>query len=99
MGVPHRVWFPATWAAAAVQGNLLHADPALRVPTVYHHGRSLRPAIGVLQNPLEHGPVRRLHNDETPPPFHAATIGGWVSDLHEKPTGQGTDGAAGRVDQ
>jgi hypothetical protein len=28
--------------------------------------------------------VRSLHNDETPPPFHAATIGGWVRDLQEK---------------
>jgi hypothetical protein len=49
--------------------------------TINHNSRVGRPAIGVLENPLEHGVVRPLDDDQTPRLFHAATIGAEVGNL------------------
>src|SRR5262249_8961154 len=45
MRVPHGGGLRPPLAATAFQCDLLHADPALRVTTVEHHGGAFRPAI------------------------------------------------------
>jgi hypothetical protein len=74
----------AALVSAALDRHLLQADPPLPMTTIEHHSRVGRPAIGVLENPLEHGAVRPLDYDETPRLFHAATIGAQVEDLQKE---------------
>jgi hypothetical protein len=61
-------------ASAPLDCHLLHTDAPIPLPPIAHHSRARRPAIGILENPLEHGVVGPLDYDETPRLFHAATI-------------------------
>jgi hypothetical protein len=84
VGVPHRVGLRPALASAAFDRHLLYADPPLPMAPIGHHSRASRPAIRILENPLEHGAVRPLNYDETPRLFHAATIGAPVGKLQRK---------------
>jgi hypothetical protein len=76
VSVPHGVRFDPTLPAAALTCNLLDLHPALPKAAIEHDGRAGRPAVGVLENRMEDGAVRPLHDDETPALLHAATIKG-----------------------
>jgi hypothetical protein len=75
VGVPHGLRLRAALTLAALDRRLLHTDAPIPLATIAHHSRVGRPAIGILENPLEHGVVRPLDYDETPKLLHAATIG------------------------
>jgi hypothetical protein len=84
MRVPHGVRLRSTLASAALDRHLLHTDPPLPLTTIEHHSRVGRPAIGVLENPLEHRAVCPLNYDETPKLYHGVTMEAWVGSLQKR---------------
>ena len=84
MRVPHGVRLRAALASAALDRHLLHAAPPIPMTTIEHHSRVGRPAIGVLENPLEHRAVGPLNYDETPRLYHGVTMEAWVADLEKR---------------
>jgi hypothetical protein len=83
VGVPHGLRLLAALTSAALDRHLLHTDAPIPLATIAHHSRVGRPAIGILENPLEHGVVRPLDDDQTPRPLHFFTVGEELGSLQE----------------
>jgi hypothetical protein len=64
MRVPRDIRLSVALASAALDRHLLDANPPLSMTPIDHHRRVGRPAIGILENRLEHDAVRPLDDED-----------------------------------